>query len=269
MNETDVNDILRELSTGTILDLALIVVAAACLIVLTQRLLPRLADRFSGRYRHYVLAVVPMIRLIVIAVAIALAVPLFVEPTLANLTVLLGTIGLGLGFALKDYVSSLVAGIVVLYEASFRPGDWIEVEDTYGEVRSIGMRAMEMVTPDDTNVVVPHMKLWNQIIGNANNGTQNLLCVADFYLEPEHEAASVRRTLHDVALTSPYLQLEQPIEVVVQEKPWGTHYRLKAYPIDPRDQFRFVSDLTVRGKSALREMDVTFATVSALSEEAA
>lgn len=128
---------------------------------------------------------------------------------------------------------------------------------------------MEMVTPDDTNVVVPHMKLWNQIIGNANNGTQNLLCVADFYLEPEHEAASVRRTLHDVALTSPYLQLEQPIEVVVQEKPWGTHYRLKAYPIDPRDQFRFVSDLTVRGKSALREMDVTFATVSALSEEAA
>ncbi len=265
---TEFADILRDFSTGVLVDFALVVVGAVVLVVSTQRLLPRLADRMSGRYRHYVLAAVPMIRLLVLAIAVALIVPLFVEPTLANLLVLLGTIGLGLAFALKDYVSSLIAGVVVLYEASFRPGDWIEIEDTYGEIQSIGMRAMEIVTPDDTTVIVPHIKLWDQVVGNANNGTRKLLCVADFYLDPQHEAAAVRRALHDVALTSPYLQLERPVEVIVEEKPWATHYRLKAYPINPEDQFLFVTDLTVRGKSALKDLDVTFKTVNALPEGA-
>jgi len=44
------------------------------------------------------------------------------------------------------------------------------------------------------------------------------------------------------------------VSVVVSEKPWGTHYRLKAYPVDSRDQFRFISDLTVRGKALLQEL---------------
>ncbi len=260
----DVSNILRDLSAATLLELVLVMAGAVGLIVLVQRFLPWLAGRIAGRYRLYVLAAVPMLRLLIIAVAVALVIPLLIEPTLANLVVLLGAVGLALGFALKDYISSLIAGIVVLYEASYRPGDWVEIGGTYGEVRSIGMRALEMVTPDDTMVLVPHLKLWDHLIHNANDGTQHLLCVAGFYLHPQHEAGSVRQALYDVALTSPYLQLERPITVIVQEQPWGTQYRLKAYPVDPRDQFLFVSDLTVRGKAALADLGVTFAAVPAL-----
>jgi small conductance mechanosensitive channel len=42
--------------------------------------------------------------------------------------------------------------------------------------------------------------------------------------------------------------------VVVAEKPWGTHYRVKAYPVDGRQEFQFISDLTVRRKAALAPM---------------
>ena len=183
-----------------------------------------------------------------------------------NLVAVLGALGLALGFALKDYVSSLIAGIVVIYEGAYRPGDWVEVEGAYGEVRSVGMRAMEMVTPDDTVVVVPHQTLWTKLIHNANDGTQHLQCVADFYLDPEHEGRQVRSLLRDVALTSPYLRIERSIDVIAAEQPWGTHYRLKAYPVDPRDQFRFTTDLTVRGKAALRKADVPPARVRGLAE---
>jgi hypothetical protein len=62
--------------------------------------------------------------------------------------------------------------------------------------------------------------------------------------------------LRKVALTSPYLHISRPISVIVREKPWGTHYRLKAYPIDGREQFNFISDLTVRGKAALAGLEV-------------
>jgi hypothetical protein len=47
--------------------------------------------------------------------------------------------------------------------------------------------------------------------------------------------------------------------VIVQEKPWGTHYKLKAHVKDSRDQFQFVTDLTIRGKEALRAMNIRFA----------
>lgn len=70
--------------------------------------------------------------------------------------------------------------------------------------------------------------MWDQLIFNSNDGGQNLLCVADFYLNPRHEAAQVKHTLYEVALTSAFLKIEQPVNVIVLEKPWGTHYRLKA-----------------------------------------
>jgi len=61
----------------------------------------------------------------------------------------------------------------------------------------------------------------------------------------------VRTALRDVALTSAYLRFEKPIVVVAEEQPWGTHYRIRAYPMDPRQQFVFITDLTVRSKAVL------------------
>jgi small conductance mechanosensitive channel len=259
----NISEIFRTLSQANLVKIGLIVAGAWLLIALSTRLLPWLANRVSGRFRFYILSSVPVLRLLIIIVALVLTITRVIEPTIENLVVLLGALGLGLGFAFKDYVSSLIAGVVTLYEAPYLPGDWIKINGAYGEVKAINMRSAEIVTPDDTVVVIPHLKVWDQLIFNANAGGQNLQCVADFYLHPRHDAAQVKHTLNDVALTSPFLQIEQPINVIVLEKPWGTHYRLKAYPIDPRQQFHFITDLTVRGKAALNKLGVEFAAMPA------
>jgi hypothetical protein len=117
-------------------------------------------------------------------------------------------------------------------------------------------------TPDEkpTFLVVglPHLKLWDKKIFNSNDGTCNLQCAAEFYLHPRHNPKAVIEALLDTALTSSYLQVLKPINIVASEKPWATQYRLKAYPVDPRDQFRFITDLTVRGKQALAGLGVDF-----------
>ena len=41
--------------------------------------------------------------------------------------------------------------------------------------------------------------------------------------------------------------------VTLQQTEWGTHYKVKAYPFDMRDQFSFITDVTVRGKLALAD----------------
>ncbi|MFH1217210.1 MAG: mechanosensitive ion channel family protein [Pseudomonadota bacterium] len=262
----DVSAIFRSLSQANLIQIGLIVASAWMLIAVSTRFLPWLANKVSGRFRFYLLASVPVLRLVIIVITLALISTHVIEPTIENLVALLGALGLALGFAFKDYISSLIAGVVTLYEAPYRPGDWIEVNGAYGEVKSINMRSAEIVTPDDTVVVIPHLKLWDQLIFNANDGGQNLQCAADFYLHPRHDAAQVNRTLHDVALTSAFLHVTQPISLIVKEKPWATHYRLKAYPVDPRQQFHFITDLTLRGKTALATLGVDFAVTPPFSE---
>jgi small-conductance mechanosensitive channel len=251
-------DTIRHLRQVNLLHVAAVAAAAFLVIGIAQRLLPWLAERLSGKFRPYILASVPVLRLLVIVLAAGLIIAKIIEPTFENLIALLGAAGLAISFAFKDYVSSLLAGIVTLYEMPYGLGDWISVTGAYGEVKAIGLRAVEIVTPEDTLVVIPHLMLWNNPIFKANDN-RSLQCVADFYLHPRHDTTQVRETLNDVGLTGPYLQIRKSVSVMVSGKPWGTHFRLKAHPVDPRDQFRFTTDLTIRGKTALVRLGVEFA----------
>ena len=57
--------------------------------------------------------------------------------------------------------------------------------------------------------------------------------------------------MEDVASASSYRLPDGKVTVIVAEKPWGTHYRLKSYVNDSRDQYLFTTDPTVRGKAML------------------
>lgn len=219
---------------------------------LAQRYMPHLADRLPARVRSRLLSTIPgasiVLNLLLILVSLVI---LIASYETSGIISLVGAAGLGIGFALNPLASGIVAGVVAIYEHAYRTGDWVKVGGDYGVVKSIGLRSFKMVTPDDTEVTIPHGRLWSDNIANANSGKPDHLVVADFYLAPNHDARQIRQKLWDVGITSPYTQLTKPVVVVLSEKPWGTHYRLKAYPIDGRDEFQFVSDMTVRGKAAL------------------
>lgn len=251
----------RSLTSNEVFLLIAILTISWLIMKLNRYWIPFLANQFSGKRRLYILALMPILRLIIIIVAFITIFPIIILPTTENLIAFLGAMGIALGFALKEYISSLIAGIVTLYEMPYRPGDWIEINGIYGEVISIGLRSLELRTPDDTNVRIPQLKMWDSPIFNSTSGSRELLCVTDFYLDPKHDASLIKQILHDVAITSPFLQMRKPVDVIIKEKPWGTHYKLKAYPVDARDQFQFISDLTVRGKKALLDLDVKFTTV--------
>lgn len=222
-------------------------------IVLTSRLFPYLAERGPSQLRLYLLGAVPIIRMLLLVVAILWVIPIVFNVTFQNFLVISGAMGVALGFAFKDYVSSLIAGIVAIVERPYRPGDWVRIDGDYGEVRAVGMRAIEICTANDDIVHIPHDKIWKSNISNSNDGARTLMCVASFYLHPDHDAARVRTALRDVALTSAYLEYDKPVLVMLAQTPLGTRYQVKAYPFDLRDQFSFISDLTVRGKRAIAD----------------
>src|SRR6266436_4561206 len=195
----------------------------------------------------------------VLVIATVLILPLVVEPTVPNVLALSAGLGLALAYTLKDYGSSVVAGLVTVVENTYQPGDWIQVDGAYGEVKSMAGRAIHLVTADDTEVIIPHSRLWSASVFNSTSGSRSLLCVANFYLHPDHDASAVREKLTEVAISSSYRAPDSSVTVAVLEKPWGTHYRVKAYVRESREQFLFVTDLTIRGKDILRDMNIRFA----------
>ena len=251
--------ILRKLSWQDALLVLGVLILARLFALVIQWLAHHLAEKAPPRLRLFILRTLPIIRLLIGIAVVVVIVPIFVEPTFQNVVTLVASVGLALAFAFKDYGSSLVAGLVTVFENTYQPGDWIEVDGTYGEVKSIGIRAARIITPDDTEVIIPHSRLWATRIFNSTSGNRSLMCVTDFYLHPDHDAAVVRRRLSEVANNSSYRKAESPVIVIVVEKPWGTHYRLKAYVKESREQFLFITDLTVRGKEAIRSLGIRFA----------
>jgi len=250
---------LEKLIWRDVLIIAAVLLLARLLILAMQWKLRGAAEMARSHRRLSILRMVPMARLAIRAVAMVAVVPLLVEPTVPNILALGAGLGLVLAYTLKDYGSSYVAGLVTVLENAYQPGDWIEVDGAYGEVKSIAGRAVHLVTADDTEVIIPHSRLWSTSIFNSSSGHHSLLCIANFYLHPDHDASSVRERLTEVAASSAYRAPETSVTVIAAEKPWGTHYRVKAYVKESREQFLFITDLTIRGKDILRQMKLRFA----------
>src|SRR5712692_3052346 len=250
---------LEKLVWRDVLVVAAILFVARLLILAMQWTLRHAAEKARPHRRLTILRIVPMARLLIRAAAILVIVPLLVEPTLRNVLALSAGLGLALAYTLKDYGSSFMAGLVTVLENTYQPGDWIKVDGAYGEVKSIAGRAVRLVTADDTEVIIPHSRLWSTSVFNSTGGNRSLLCIASFYLHPDHDAFAVRERLTEVALSSSYRRPDSSVTVIALEKPWGTHYRVKAYVSESREQFLFITDLTIRGKDILRQMSIRFA----------
>ncbi len=248
--------VLRDVGDINWWQIGVVVLLGWLLVSVVQWLIPALAQRLPNRFRMRLLPVAPVVRILVLlAVGIFIVFEL-IEPTAPDLFAVLGTVGVALGFAFKDYVTSIIAGVVAIYERPYQPGDWVEIGGDYGMIKSMGLRSIKVQSPDDNTITIPHARMWNENISNANAGNREHMVVAEFFLAPDHNGSIVRQSLWDVAVSSSYTQFKRPILVIVQEKPWGTQYRLKAYPIDGRDEFLYLSDLTIRGKAALKELGV-------------
>lgn len=92
---------------------------------------------------------------------------------LSAFTVLLGTLGVGIGFGLQNITSNFVSGITLLIERPIKVGDRIEVGETEGDVVNIGLRATTVLTNDNIAIIVPNSDfITKEVINWSYNDTQ-------------------------------------------------------------------------------------------------
>ena len=77
---------------------------------------------------------------------------------LSNLTIIIGALGVGIGFGLQSIFNNLVSGLILAFERPIQVGDIIQIAslDLMGEVKEIGFRASTIRTFDGAEVIVPN-----------------------------------------------------------------------------------------------------------------
>lgn len=85
---------------------------------------------------------------------------------LAGLAVVGAALGLGIGFGLQAIASNFVSGLILLFERPIKAGDFVTVGEVEGFVRSVRIRATDIETLDNQNVLVPNSEL---VSGHVTN----------------------------------------------------------------------------------------------------
>lgn len=81
-----------------------------------------------------------------------------------------GAFGLAVGFGMQKTFGNLISGILLLLDKSIKPGDVISVTDqagneAVGQIRKIGIRAISVITRDQTEHLIPNENLMvNQVV---------------------------------------------------------------------------------------------------------
>ncbi|WP_051207222.1 mechanosensitive ion channel family protein [Saccharospirillum impatiens] len=92
-----------------------------------------------------------------------------------SIVALLGAAGLAIGLALKDTLSNIASGIMMLILRPFRVGDYITFSGTGGTVEEISLFTTILKTPDGQYISAPNSNVWSATIQNSTrNGTRRM-----------------------------------------------------------------------------------------------
>jgi len=171
-----------------------------------------------------------------------------------------GSAAVAVGLSLKDLVSSLVAGLILLFDRPFQVGDRVTFGNTYGEIKSIGLRAVRLVTLDDSLVTIPNSRFFTDVVGSGNAGALDMMICIDFYVALDADLEVAREIIFETLVTSRYVYLKKPVAIVATEKMvaerLSVELKAKAYVLDVKYEKAFQTDIVMRVEEAFRERRV-------------
>jgi small-conductance mechanosensitive channel len=255
----DLREILRFIDFDRLpLALLVLVVGVVGVRILT-RFLDQLAERFSTRRLLFKKTAALGRFFVYLALFLGTASSVLVLESEA-LFAIAGSIGVAVGFAFKDLLASLMAGVILLFDQPFQVGDRVTFKEWYGEITSIGLRSVRLVTLDDNLVTIPNGAFLSEAVASANAGSLHCMVVIPVYVAAGEDFEGARRIVREAALTSPYVFLDKPVVTLIDDRFLGERFltvlTLKAYVFDARHEKTFESDVWRRVKAAFAEAGI-------------
>jgi len=159
-----------------------------------------------------------------------------------------GSLAVAIGFALKDITSSILAGVVLLFDTPFKTGDRIHFDGNYGEIISIGLRSVKIRSLDDNIITIPNARFINDTVASSNYGALDMMVVTSFHISVNNDIDKVKEIINEVIMTSRFSYLKKPISFAIEEvvlhNMLAIRIDAKAYVMDVSYEKLFQSDIT-------------------------
>jgi small-conductance mechanosensitive channel len=174
-----------------------------------------------------------------------------------------GVAGIAIGFAAKDTLSNLIAGILLIIDRPFEVGDRIEVwsapagSSTWGDVIDIGLRATKIKTTDNIVIIIPNNEIMLRDIINYTTISEKIRVRINIGIAYDANVQQAKDIILQVAATAKWVSADPPPKVVVRNfGESSVDLQLRVWIADARRRMDTISYITDRIKAAFDEQGI-------------
>ncbi|BDI60497.1 mechanosensitive ion channel family protein [Qipengyuania nanhaisediminis] len=182
---------------------------------------------------------------------------------LTALAIFGGAFGLAIGFGLQKTFGNLISGILLLLDKSIKPGDVISVTDqagneAVGQIRKIGIRAISVITRDQTEHLIPNENLMVNQVVNWSYSSRDVRVKAPVGVSYDSDLELVSRLLYQaVEDTERVLDRPKPRVNVMEFGDNSVNFEVRFWIQDPEEGIANIrSDVYMRIWRLFKEHEI-------------
>jgi small-conductance mechanosensitive channel len=171
-----------------------------------------------------------------------------------------GVAGIAIGFAAKDTLSNLIAGILLIIDRPFEIGDRVEIwtapanSATWGDVLAIGLRATKIQTTDNIVIVIPNNEIMRRDIINYTAITKEIRVRIPVGIAYDADVKKAKEIIVKISLELDWVMREPAPKVVVRSfGDSAVNLEARVWISDPRRRMDTISHITDRVKEVFQE----------------
>lgn len=236
-----------------------VVIGAVIVLRLITGIANRLGERFAS-HRLLIQKVESFSRFFVYIAAATMVISLSVRLDPAALAVIGASLGLAIGFSMRDLVAAFIAGVTIMFDRPFQVGDRVQYAGEYGDIITIGLRSVRMNTLDHNIVTIPNNKILTDVTSCGNYGALEMQVAMDFYIGVDQDVALAKKIIMEACITSRFCYLDLPVPVlakqVILQDYVAFHLKARPYLLDVKYEKPFETDVHERVQKAFLEHQI-------------
>ncbi len=250
-----------EVTTGSIVISLLIFIAGLLISRMFSRRVSKLIDKHFDIEKSvvFILETLSFYVLLVISLFFALR---FAHIPLTIFTVIGGAVAIGVGFGSQNLVNNFLSGLIMMFEQPVKVGDFVEVDNTYGEVEEIGFRSTNIRTVGNHHIIVPNSSFLEKNVLNWTRKDNQIVIKITVGVAYGSDTEKVKEGLIEAVKAHPRVLQGKEIMVYFEEFAdnslnfevvfWSRVYKLK-------DQKKISSDIRFSIDKIFREKGIVIA----------